>query len=52
VLPVDAVVAGELKAGSPSRTVQVTEVGENDMILDIGPATVGEVTRRSMRLRR
>jgi phosphoglycerate kinase len=44
VLPVDAVVAAELKPGSPSRTVQVTQVGENDMILDIGPATVGEVT--------
>jgi phosphoglycerate kinase len=44
ILPVDAVVAGELKAGAPSRTVDVTDVGERDMILDIGPATVAEVT--------
>jgi phosphoglycerate kinase len=44
ILPVDAVVAGELKAGAASRTVGVAEVGENDMILDIGPATVAEVT--------
>ncbi|MFW6076327.1 MAG: phosphoglycerate kinase [Hyphomicrobiales bacterium] len=43
VLPVDAVVAGEFKAGATSRTVDVTEVGDGDMILDIGPATVAEV---------
>jgi phosphoglycerate kinase len=43
VLPVDAVVASELKAGVDSRTVKVTEVGENDMILDIGPSTVADV---------
>ncbi|HUF43985.1 MAG TPA: phosphoglycerate kinase [Aestuariivirgaceae bacterium] len=43
VLPVDAVVAGELKPGVASRTVDVTEVGESDMILDIGPATVRQV---------
>ena len=43
VLPVDAVVAGELKPGVASRTVDVTEVGESDMILDVGPATVAQV---------
>jgi phosphoglycerate kinase len=43
VLPVDAVVAGEFKAGATSRTVDVTEVGDGDMILDIGPATVAQV---------
>lgn len=43
ILPVDAVVAGELKPGASSRTVEVTEVGEDDMILDIGPATVANV---------
>jgi phosphoglycerate kinase len=43
VLPVDAVVAGELKPGVASHAVDVTEVGESDMILDIGPATVRQV---------
>ncbi|HUE46736.1 MAG TPA: phosphoglycerate kinase [Aestuariivirgaceae bacterium] len=43
ILPVDAVVADEFKAGATSRTVDVTEVGEGDMILDIGSATVAEV---------
>jgi len=45
VLPVDAVVAGEFKALAPSRVVSVDAVGPDDMILDIGPAsvvTVGE----------
>jgi phosphoglycerate kinase len=45
VLPVDAVVAGEFKANAPSRVVTVDAVGPDDMILDIGPAsvvTVGE----------
>jgi len=45
-LPVDAVVAPRLAADAPCRTVPVTEVGEDDMILDIGPATVEDFTRR------
>lgn len=45
VLPVDAVVAAELRAGAASRTVKVTEMGNGDMILDIGPATLAEVKR-------
>jgi phosphoglycerate kinase len=40
VLPVDAVVAAKLEAGVPSRVVDVDHVGENDMILDIGPRSV------------
>ena len=44
ILPVDAVVADSLKPGVTSRTVDVTEVGGGDMILDVGPATVAEVT--------
>jgi phosphoglycerate kinase len=43
LLPVDAVVAAELKPGAPSRTVKVTEVGREDMILDVGPATVAKI---------
>ena len=39
-LPVDAVVADELRAGVETRTVSVDQVGTNDVILDIGPATV------------
>jgi phosphoglycerate kinase len=40
VLPVDAVVARELKPGAASRTVAIDAVPEDQMILDIGPATV------------
>lgn len=40
LLPVDVVVAREFKANSPSRTIGVKEVGAEDMILDVGPATV------------
>jgi phosphoglycerate kinase len=43
VLPVDAVVAAKLAAGGPSRVVAVDDVGEKDMILDIGPRTVEQV---------
>jgi phosphoglycerate kinase len=40
VLPVDAVVAAKLAANVPSRVVAVDAVGEDDMILDIGPRTI------------
>src|SRR6185437_3251519 len=43
VLPVDGVVAKKFEAGAPSRTVLVPDVGEGDMILDIGPRTVEHV---------
>jgi phosphoglycerate kinase len=43
VLPVDAVVAAKLAADVPSRVVAVDDVGEKDMILDIGPRTVEQV---------
>lgn len=43
VLPVDAVVAQEFKANTPSRAVSVDAVGDNDMILDIGPNSVEQV---------
>ncbi|MFO1150807.1 MAG: phosphoglycerate kinase [Alsobacter sp.] len=46
VLPVDAVVASEFKAHAPSKVVSVDAVGPDDMILDIGPASVAEVSRR------
>jgi phosphoglycerate kinase len=40
VLPVDAVVAEKLEAGTPSRVVDIDHVGDKDMILDIGPRSV------------
>jgi phosphoglycerate kinase len=40
VLPVDAVVAQKFAAHAPSRVVSVDEVGDADMILDIGPRSV------------
>jgi phosphoglycerate kinase len=43
VLPVDAVVAKEFRAGAPSRVVAVDAVGSDEMILDIGPRSVEHV---------
>ena len=43
VLPVDAVVAREFKAGADNRTVDVNDVAADEMILDVGPKTVAEV---------
>jgi phosphoglycerate kinase len=40
VLPVDVVVAQAFAAHAPSRVVSVDDVGNNEMILDIGPRTV------------
>ena len=40
VLPTDAVVANELKAGVATRTVAIDAVPDDAMILDVGPATV------------
>ncbi|MGC9952868.1 MAG: phosphoglycerate kinase [Rhizomicrobium sp.] len=42
LLPTDAVVAKEFKAGVATRTVPVDKVGKDEMILDVGPATVEE----------
>jgi phosphoglycerate kinase len=43
ILPVDVVVAGEFKARSPSKVVATDKVGNDDMILDIGRASIGHV---------
>ncbi|WP_297295025.1 phosphoglycerate kinase [uncultured Methylovirgula sp.] len=43
VLPDDVVVAQKFAAGAPSRVVSVDAVGEDDMILDIGPKSVARV---------
>jgi phosphoglycerate kinase len=39
-LPYDVVVAREFRSHPPTRTVNVHEVGADEMILDIGPAAV------------
>ena len=46
VLPVDVVVAAELKRNAPSNTVPVTSVPQRGAILDIGPETVKEIEKR------
>jgi phosphoglycerate kinase len=43
VLPIDAVVAQKFAANAPSRVVAVDAVESEDMILDIGPASVEHV---------
>ncbi len=40
VLPVDVVVAQKFEANAPSRVVAVDDVGDNDMVLDIGPRSI------------
>jgi phosphoglycerate kinase len=40
VLPRDVVVAAKFEAGAPSRTVSALETPADQMILDVGPATV------------
>ena len=39
VLPVDVVVSAEFDSQSPYRTCPVSEIGEREMLLDIGPQT-------------
>lgn len=45
LLPVDAVVAGEFKEGSPAATVDIKAVPADRMILDIGPRTIALLKR-------
>ena len=46
MLPVDVVVAAELKANAASETVSVDAVPGDGMILDVGPATVAGLVAR------
>ena len=43
ILPVDAVCAKEFKAHAPSRAVDVDHVADDEMILDIGPASAARI---------
>jgi phosphoglycerate kinase len=40
ILPSDAVIAAEFKAGAPNRTVPVDAVPDDQMILDVGVGTI------------
>jgi phosphoglycerate kinase len=40
LLPVDAVVAAEFKAGAPSKVVDATACPDDQMILDVGPKSI------------
>ena len=40
LLPIDAVVAGEFKAGAPNRVVDATDCPADQMILDVGPKSI------------
>ncbi|HAX92186.1 MAG TPA: phosphoglycerate kinase [Rhodospirillaceae bacterium] len=43
LLPTDVVVAGEMKEGAPNQTVPVATVPADQMIFDLGPATINEI---------
>jgi phosphoglycerate kinase len=40
ILPTDVVVAKEFKAHAPSRTIPVSDVAADEMILDVGPTSI------------
>jgi len=46
ILPSDVVVAKEFKENARHRTTDVFDVKDNEIILDVGPATVEEFNRR------
>lgn len=43
LLPDDAVVAKEFKAGAASRVVKLNDVAADEMILDVGPTSIAKV---------
>lgn len=43
LLPVDAVVAETFAANAANRTVQLDAIGKNEMMLDVGPASIDAV---------
>jgi phosphoglycerate kinase len=43
MLPIDAVVAARLEPNAVTRSVDIDDVGENDMILDIGPRSISKL---------
>jgi phosphoglycerate kinase len=51
LLPVDVVVAREFKAHAAHRTVAADKVAANEMILDVGPASVAAFARELQNMR-
>ncbi len=45
IIPIDAVIAAELKEGSPTQVVSIDAVPSGLMILDVGPQSVDAVNR-------
>ena len=43
LLPTDAVVSKEFKAGAASRVVSVNDIAADEMMLDVGPASIAAV---------
>ena len=43
LLPTDAVVAREFKAGAANRTVALNAIADDDMILDVGSSSIAAV---------
>lgn len=43
-IPVDVVVGSEFSESTEARVLDATAVGDDDMIFDIGPATIAELT--------
>ena len=46
LLPTDVVAAKEFKAHAAHRTIEIGHVHQDEMILDVGPATIAEFERR------
>ena len=46
ILPSDAVIAAKLEADIASRVADVKAVPADQMILDVGPVTIGQITQR------
>jgi phosphoglycerate kinase len=51
ILPDDAVVAARLEENAPTRTIPVGDVGDADMILDVGPKSAETAGRELERCR-
>jgi phosphoglycerate kinase len=45
LLPVDVVLAKEFKKGAPFRTAPITDIHDDEMVLDVGPGSVAAFAR-------
>ncbi len=44
ILPIDALVACEFAVGAPHRVAAIEALSDNEMILDVGPASISAIT--------